>query len=79
MRKLPSYKTPDGQTCPDCGHLCTIIAYDNSFSYSGTHCTHGQGGIHYPDGYGDPVSDCCDAYIEGAEVEEHDDFWDYGD
>ena len=53
--------------CPDCGEKCNVIALDNSFDYAGTHCTHGRSGTHYPDGYGDPVSDCCEAYIEDME------------
>ena len=50
--------------CPDCGEPWEIVPLDNSFDYSGTHCTFGNSGTHYPDDYGRPVSDCCDAEME---------------
>jgi hypothetical protein len=49
--------------CSDCGEPCKVIGLDNSFDYAGTHCTHGKGGTHRPEGYGSPVSDCCEAEI----------------
>lgn len=49
--------------CTECGKECNVIPLDNSFSYAGTHCTNGNGGIHYPPGYGMPVSDCCEADV----------------
>ena len=54
--------------CTQCGKPCGIIPLDNSFDYSGTHCTMGLGGTHYPAGYGTPVSDCCEA--EYTEIKE---------
>ena len=50
--------------CPKCGDPCDIVPLRNHFDYAGTHCTHGLDGTHYPDDYGSPVSDCCDAPIE---------------
>jgi len=56
--------------CPECQEPCKVIPLDNSFDYSGTHCTGGKSGTHYPSGYGDPVSDCCEVdiieYIESV-------------
>ena len=52
-----------GPFCEDCGQPCSSVPLDNSFSYSGTHCTGGHSGTHRPAGYGSPSSDCC-----GAEV-----------
>jgi hypothetical protein len=72
MKNLPFYKTPDNFLCPACNQPCTIIAWDNSFSYSGTHCTAGRDGIHYPAGYGSPVTDCCEAEVPNAEMDEPD-------
>ncbi len=57
--------------CPKCGEECTIIALDNAFDYSGTHCTGGRSGTHYPSDYGTPVSDCCEAPME-CDIEEDD-------
>ncbi len=68
MKKLPIYKTPPDFLCPACGEPCTIIAWDNSFNY--------QDGIHYPAGYGEPVTDCCEAFVEDAELD-HPDYYDY--
>ena len=50
--------------CSECGLPCEVIPLDNSFDYSGTHCTHGNGGTHYPPDYGTPVSDCCEQLID---------------
>ena len=50
-------------TCPECGEECKVVPLLNDFDYAGTHCTHGRGGTHYPQDYGLPVSDCCEAYI----------------
>jgi hypothetical protein len=72
MRKLSIYKTPPDFLCPACNQPCRIVALDNSFSYSGTHCTHGQSGIHYPFDYGNPVTDCCEADVSDAELDEPD-------
>ena len=46
--------------CACCREECIPIKLDNSFSYAGTHCTHGRDGIHYPAGYGAMVSNCCE-------------------
>ena len=63
------------RTCPDCGEECNVIPLDNSFDYAGTHCTGGLPGTHKPDGFGSPVSDCCEAYLEDCEDEPHPDDW----
>jgi len=52
--------------CASCGKPCKVIPLRNEFNYAGTHCTHGLSGTHYPDNWGDPVSDCCEAPIEGT-------------
>lgn len=75
MKTLPSYITPIDFKCPACGNPCTIIALDNAFDYSGTHCTYGQAGTHYPSGYGSPVTDCCEVSVPDAEIDQPD----YGD
>lgn len=69
MKKLPFYITPKDFLCPSCNKPCTIIALDNSFSYSGTHCTGGLSGIHYPSGYGSPVTDCCEADVSNYKID----------
>lgn len=63
MKEIPEYTTPQGFRCPECGELCQIVPLRNEFSYSGTHCTHGLDGTHYPDSWGDPVSNCCGVFI----------------
>ena len=58
--------------CSACNQPCTVVALDNSFDYAGTHCTYGRAGTHRPEGYGAPVSDCCEADCtdnDGAEYE----------
>lgn len=59
-RTVPQYDTPADCFCTQCGERCNIIALENEFDYGGTHCTNGQSGTHYPPGWGDPVSDCCE-------------------
>ena len=46
--------------CTDCGDPCEVV--EETFGYSGTHCTNGISGTHHT---GVWVSDCC-----GAETEE---------
>ena len=58
------YETPDGWVCPHCGEQAEIVPLDNSFSYAGTHCSHGMDGIHYPADYGEPVCSECESFIE---------------
>ena len=70
LYKLPIYKTPNAFLCPDCHEPCTIIALDNSFS--------DQLGIIYPPGYGDPITNCCEADVPDAELDEPD-YYNYGD
>ena len=55
--------------CAQCGEPCGLILLDNSFDYSGTHCTGGKSGTHYPSDYGMPVSDCCESEYEEIEDE----------
>ena len=59
MKQLIHYITPEDFICPACQEFCIIIPLDNAFNYSGTHCTAGQDGIHYPSDYGKPVTSCC--------------------
>ena len=50
---------PTNLECPKCGKVCEIREDDPSFSYSGTHCTHGKSGIETL-----PLewySECCEA------------------
>lgn len=56
--------------CPECGKPCKVIAIDESFAYSGTHCTGGRSGVHHiPVWYG---SDCCEVEIEDYQEEDYD-------
>ena len=68
MRKLPEYHHDPLWTCFWCKEPgATIIADDNSFSYSGTHCTGGKDGVEYPQGWGQAVCSCCGEPVEDAE------------
>ena len=50
--------------CDSCYEPCKVVTYDNSFDYSGTHCTGGQAGTHHQ--Y-DELSSCCESdYTEGG-------------
>lgn len=40
--------------CTECGEKCTAI--EETFDYSGTHCSFGMSGTHHTGHY---VSDCC--------------------
>jgi len=40
--------------CTECGEKCESV--EETFDYSGTHCTHGKPGTHHTGIY---VSDCC--------------------
>ena len=40
--------------CDDCKEECGVV--EETFDYSGTHCTYGKGGTHHTGNY---VSDCC--------------------
>ena len=64
MKEIPEYTTPQGYRCPECRKLCKITPLRNEFDYAGTHITHGRGGTHYPDNWGEPVTDCCRAFIQ---------------
>lgn len=48
--------------CPECGKECSIIEQDDSFAYSGTHCTGGKSGTHQMPTY--VISDCCEAEVK---------------
>ena len=52
--------------CSMCLEICSIE--EEEFSYSPTHCNHGQDGVHKTGHY---VSDCCG--VEYIESEEDDD------
>jgi hypothetical protein len=60
-RKAPEYTTPAECYCTQCGERCDLIALENEFDYSGTHCNNGTAGTHYPCDWGQPVSDCCES------------------
>ena len=60
-----SIPKPTYHVCPECGEECQVIAVDDSFDYSGTHCTGGSQGTHNVEIY--HVSDCCEAEIEDYE------------
>ena len=52
--------------CTECGEECALV--EETFDYSGTHCTHGRSGTHHT---GVWVSECCFAdYEEYEEVED---------
>lgn len=58
-------QTTDNIICPECKQECLLIEKDDSFDYSGTHCTGGISGtqqlpIYY-------VSDCCEAIISNKD------------
>jgi len=57
-KEYPSGKT----TCPKCKQECRLIKVDDSFDYSGTHCTNGKAGTHHVPVY--YISDCCEVEIE---------------
>jgi len=40
--------------CEECGEECSI--FEETFDYSGTHCTNGEGGTHKTGGW---YSECC--------------------
>ena len=61
MQQIPEYETPADCFCTQCGERCQLIALQNEFDYSGTHCNNGQPGTHYPSDWGIPVSECCEA------------------
>lgn len=63
-RQVPTYDTPLGTYCLQCGEPCKLIALENEFDYSGTHCSNGRAGTHYPADWGSPVSDCCEVDTE---------------
>ena len=48
--------------CSDCGDPCE--AAEETFDYTGTHCTNGLPGTHYTGVY---VSDCCGAELKHSE------------
>jgi hypothetical protein len=43
--------------CDGCKEPCKTKAVDQSFSYAGTHCSHGRDGVHHEI---DILSDCCE-------------------
>ncbi len=47
-------RTLDEYVCASCSEPCSIV--EETFDYSGTHCTHGQSGTHHTGVY---KSDCC--------------------
>lgn len=62
-------------TCPKCKKECKVIEVDESFTYSGTHCTEGKAGTHNVPVY--YVSDCCEAVKEDYEPHDEPDRSDY--
>ena len=53
MDREPKFK------CSACGEPCEIV--EETFDYSGTHCTNGKAGTHHT---GVWVSDCCSGNYE---------------
>ena len=49
-------KSMDKYFCTECNQPCEIE--EETFDYSGTHCNHGQSGIHRTGHY---TSKCCDS------------------
>ena len=62
MRIPPSYD--EVVRCPACHEMAVVVPLLNEFNYSGTHCNHGRAGVHYPDDWGRPVTECCGEEIE---------------
>jgi hypothetical protein len=59
----------DKLICLDCKDECQIV--EETFDYSGTHCTNGNGGVHHTGHYS---SDCCNAeYMDADEYHEEQD------
>ena len=57
---------PTPWICNDCKEPCLVV--EERIDYAGTHCTHGNSGVHYTGYY---ESDCCYAdYILKEEDEE---------
>ena len=51
--------------CEDCGEECEIV--EETFGYSGTHCTNGKSGTHHTGVY---LSKCCLAdFTDNSEQE----------
>jgi len=48
--------------CLKCGEECILVKQNDSFYYSGTHCTNGQSGTHKMPSY--YVSDCCEVEVK---------------
>lgn len=61
-----TYITPPDFRCPLCGSLTEIVPLINHFEYTGTHCTAGLSGTHYPDDFGSPVTKCCEESVKAA-------------
>jgi len=64
-------------TCPECNQECTPVLQDDSFDYSGTHCTGGKDGTHHIPVY--YTSDCCEAELEDYNPSDEDSGPDYSD
>ena len=73
--KLPVYETPADCYCTQCGERCQLIALQNEFSYSGTHCNNGKPGTHYPPDRGIAVSECCEADTDDEPPRSCEDNW----
>ena len=54
--------------CPSCENVCQVLPIDDSFDYSGTHCSNGRSGTHHVEIY--YVSDCCESEIEDYKLED---------
>ena len=48
--------------CPKCDKECKVIEMDDSFNYSGTHCTGGKSDTHHIPKY--YISECCEVEIK---------------
>ena len=59
IREPDDYDDHPEYTCSDCGEKCTVV--EETFDYSGTHCTFGKSGTHHTGIY---ASGCCGADYE---------------
>ena len=70
-RTAPEYHHDPEWRCPECKDRSAKIIPDlNDFDYSGTHCSHGLSGTHFPAGWGAPICSACGCDIEDAELVE---------
>ena len=64
-----NYIKPDNWVCPVCGEQAEIVPLDESFDYSGTHCTFGRSGTYTPPGNGRPVCSANECSVEDVDID----------